>query len=511
MPRISKTQFKAFGGCPRLLWHALHRPESLPLESAPSDAESSVALAMAREVHRLARQHYQGGEFPPSSPSPRTDPLDATRATRSLLQSGHTLYEAFLGCRWSGVLLHARADILRPTEDWEGVDILEVKAATGRGGAFRRHVDDIAFQALVARHAGLDVRRCILVFVDADYVRRGEVDPAALLHEVDETTLVQLAEEQIARRLDALLPVLSRPEPPPPLHGPDCRKLLCPLHEECLGPLPEQHVFLLRHGRKKLWDLYDQGVRALAEIPDDFPLNDQQRIQAGCARSGLPHLEREPLAAFLDSLEHPLSFFDLETFSTAVPLAEGLRPFQQTPFQFSLHVQDAPGAEPAHHEFLADWIGGPSDPRPVLLQALRQTLPETGSIVVYNATFERGRLEECARDFPEQAEWLTIHVLPRLMDLELPFALFWVHRPEQMGRTSIKYVLPAYTGSGYENLDVQSGLEASELFLQTWLPDGPAKDPEAARRRLLDYCGLDTLGMVRLVEALRALAREGTA
>jgi hypothetical protein len=80
-------------------------------------------------------------------------------------------------------------------------------------------------------------------------------------------------------------------------------------------------------------------------------------IQRQVARTGQPHIDRKALASFLKRLKYPVGYLDFETFSTAIPLFDGLRPYQQVPFQFSLHRVAAPGAKPEHHAFLADGSG----------------------------------------------------------------------------------------------------------------------------------------------------------
>jgi len=67
------------------------------------------------------------------------------------------------------------------------------------------------------------------------------------------------------------------------------------------------------------------------------------------------------LARFLKRLKHPVSYLDFETLYAAIPLFNGVRPYEQVAIQFSLHRQTAPGASLEHHAFLA---AGRADPRP---------------------------------------------------------------------------------------------------------------------------------------------------
>jgi hypothetical protein len=69
----------------------------------------------------------------------------------------------------------------------------------------------------------------------------------------------------------------------------------------------------------------------------------------------------------------------------------------------------------------------------------------------------------------------------------------------------MKRVLPALTGRGYEHLHIQDGQTASLEYLRVTFGDVSAGEKRRVRQRLLDHCGLDTLGMVRIVEAMRRI------
>ena len=129
----------------------------------------------------------------------------------------------------------------------------------------------------------------------------------------------------------------------------------------CWGQLPESDVTNLYRGGAKRFRLLQDGITTLADIPDDFKQSDNQKFQRQAARSGEAHIDKPAITAFLNRIKMPVSYLDIETFGTAIPLFDGLRPYQQVPFQFSLHIQWSKEAELEHHSFLAD---GQADPRP---------------------------------------------------------------------------------------------------------------------------------------------------
>ena len=192
---------------------------------------------------------------------------------------------------------------------------------------------------------------------------------------------------------------------------------------------------------------------------------------------------------------------DFETIGTAIPLFDGVKPYQQLPFQYSLHGIRSADTKVEHRSFLAV---GTADPRPEFMRQLVKDLPATGSVVTYNATFETSRLKECCELLPEFNPWLR-KVTPRIVDLLLPFRGFRYHHPDQNGSNSMKAVLPALTGGGYDKLTIQEGGAASREFLRVTFGDVPAAERRRVLKDLEAYCALDTLGMVQIVDKLKKM------
>ena len=88
----------------------------------------------------------------------------------------------------------------------------------------------------------------------------------------------------------------------------------------------------------------------------------------------------------------------------------------------------------------------------------------------------------------------------------LPFRRFQFYHPQQNGSASMKAVLPALTGRGYDELAIQDGGMASLEFLRVHFGSVSDEERERVRRQLEEYCGLDTIGMAWIVDALRRLA-----
>jgi len=152
-----------------------------------------------------------------------------------------------------------------------------------------------------------------------------------------------------------------------------------------------------------------------------------------------------------------------------------------------------------HYSFLAE---DANDPRPQFLKKLKEYIGPFGSIVTYNQAFEEGVLKELAEAFPEYKEWVK-DVRERLVDLLKPFQSFHYYHPDQNGSASIKHVLPALTGKGYEGMAIADGDAASRAFLNVTYGHVAEEERKQVRDDLEKYCGLDTEAMVRIIEKLR--------
>jgi predicted RecB family nuclease len=276
----------------------------------------------------------------------------------------------------------------------------------------------------------------------------------------------------------------------------------CEFFDCCNPPLPDDHIgYLPRLHASAEEALLELGVESIRDVPDDFELTEIQRRAATCVQTGEPWFSPE-LSAELDKLEYPLRFVDFETINPCVPRFAGMRPYDQLPFQWSVHVQREPGAAPEHHEFLATDV---SDPRREFISSLCRALGESGNIVVYSS-FESQRLSDLAAWLPEYAERINA-IQARLFDL-LPVVREHTYHPSYAGSYSIKSVLPALVPEmTYDGMDVANGQDAGLAWESLVRGSLDNCERDGLMKALLDYCGQDTLALVRLVDVLRVASR----
>jgi hypothetical protein len=486
-PYISKSKFLWGLQCPKLIWFAYNQKDAIPEPNAATQA----IFDQGHEVGALAKRMFPEGIEVGAGVA---DLNETIRLTQAALKLRKPLFEAAFSAGGG----YCRTDILRPApqDSW---DIIEVKSTTSLKDV---HLDDLAFQTWILASAGLKIRSCNLCHIDSEFVRHGEIDPKKFFTLEDVTDQAAELAQLVVDKLEDMFKVIRQRQHPNIQIGSQCDDpYTCALHDHCWKFLPSHSVFDLYRGGGKGFVLLEKGVTALGKIPDNFKLTANQEIQKQVAISGKPYINRKAIAAFLARLEYPVSYLDFETFGTAIPLFDGVSPYQQVPFQFSLHTVPKPGAKPEHSMFLAE---GRHDPRPAFMLKLRDVVSRTGSIVAYNAPFEQSRLKECCEAMPKFSPWLKT-VEGRVVDLLEPFRSFHYYHPDQHGSASMKAVLPALTGKGYDELEIQEGSTASNEFLRVTFGDVPAEERRRVREQLEQYCGRDTEGMIWITDALRRI------
>jgi len=487
-PYISKSKFLQGLQCPKLLWSSYNANHLFP---AVDDALQAV-FDQGHAVGAFAKKMFPNGAEIDTDP---TDFEGAIELTKKHLSSRRPIFEATFSANGG----YARADILNPvgTDEW---DLIEVKSTTGLKDV---HIPDLAFQAWVFTGAGNKIRRCILCHINNQFVRHGEIDPREFFTLVDVTAEVSAYSSDIEEQISGMGRTIRLAECPDIQIGKQCDSpYTCALHDQCWSFLPPQNVLDLYFDTKgRGWDLLKRGVLKIAEIPDNYPLSEKQEIQRTTAISGKPHIKQKQIQTFLKSLEFPLHFLDFETFSTAIPMFDGTRPYEQIPFQFSLHVVRKAGDKPEHRKFLAE---GRNDPRVEFMRHLKLAVEPSGFIMAFNAPFEKSRIKECAERLPEYKSWVSA-VNQRVVDLLNPFKAFSFYHPDQCGSASMKLVLPAMTGKDYSKLEIQEGGAASREFIRVTFGVVSESERKRVRRALELYCGQDTEGMVWILDALRGV------
>ena len=483
---LSKSRFLAGRQCELRLWYEITEPT---LRAEPGIMMQSV-FATGRAVGELARKRFPGGVLVDQD---YRHSRDAVANTQSLLDSHATkaIYEGAF--EHQGVLV--RADILRRVscDSWE---LVEVKSTTS---VKRVHDLDLAVQVWVLRGAGVAVDRASVLTLDRRYLWSGsDYDLHALFRLHDRSAAVEALLPDFDSQVAQLQTMLGAKHAPSIAPGKQCSTPYpCPFLEHCtrdveqvewpLSSLPSLHA-------KRRESIEALGVHDVREIPEQVELSALQKIAREAVITGKDAVHGN-LAAALATVEAPVHHLDFETLGPAIPRYSNTRAFDAVPFQFSIH-SELPDGTILHTEYLHP---DGSDPREPLAQALLDALGDDGSIVVYS-DFEQRAIKALANCLPQLAAPLRA-LVPRLWDLHRVVRDNYYH-PQFRGSFSIKSVLPALLPElSYTDLTIADGRLAAIRYEQALDSDDPQMREEIFVA-LREYCGRDTLALLRIREVL---------
>ncbi|MGB5892816.1 MAG: DUF2779 domain-containing protein [Ignavibacteriaceae bacterium] len=376
-------------------------------------------------------------------------------------------------------------------------NLYEVKSSTSISETY---LNDAALQYYVISNSGIEINDFSIIHINNQYIREGELDINELFTIESVVDSILPLQNFVEENVERLKKVISKREMTDIDIDEHCHNpYTCSFFNYCRGHIPNDSIFDFSgmHLKKK-YELYRDGIIKLDDVPDDYSLNKNNGIQLDVYKSGEPLIDIDAIKNFLSDLNYPLFFMDFETFQPAVPLYDNSKPYQQISFQYSIHLKDKKGGELKHFEFLAE---PGEDPRIKFIEGLLNDAKGKGDIVVYNKSFEITRLKEIARDFPQYADKIEKLIL-RIRDLMIPFQKKYYYAPEMKGSYSIKAVLPSLVPElSYDELEINEGGLASITYesLQT---ETDMMIIAETREQLLEYCKLDTLAMVKIMDKL---------
>lgn len=488
---LSKSLYTRGIQCPKSLWLKKYNPDVL----IPPDAAAQARFETGNIVGDLARDLFPGGREVDYDASDFAGMADVTR--RWLGEGLEHVYEAtFIH---GGIVV--MVDILRQVPG--GVEIYEVKSS---GDVKEIYLHDVSIQQYVLERLEHNVVKTHIVHIDTSYIRGDELDLNGLFKIVDVSAEADALQAFIPQKLSEFEACLAdRANEPAVEIGKHCKTPYeCDAINYCWKVqrhVPDYSIFnIFKIGSKKQIELYEQGIVAIDDIFDDYPMTAAQKKKVDIWKNRMVHIDNANIKNFVDTLTYPIYHLDFETFQQAIPQWKGIRPYQKIPFQYSLHIEHDDGSL-EHREFLAT---EGADPRRAAARKLVEDIPPDVTVLAYNMSFEKKVIAELAEEFSEFAAHLSA-INENMRDLMVPFQKQHYVTPEMQGSYSIKYVLPALVPEmelAYKALEcVQNGSDAMNAYakLENMAPEEKAMTCKA----LLKYCELDTLAMVKILEKLR--------
>ena len=499
MKQISKSNFLSGTQCQKKLFFDKFRKDLIP----EFDSSQEAIFDLGHDIGLLARQRFPlGKDATPESYLDFSKSLENT--SEWIKKKVATIYEAAFS--FDGVF--AALDILHHENGKRWA--IEVKSSTE---VKDYHLTDASLQYWVMKKAGIKPDKFFIMHINNDYIKSGEINVKELFKLTDITKQVIENQAWVEEQINLLKEILEKKTEPKIEIGTHCNDPFnCQFQHHCWKHIPKENsVFELYSARGKDWHFYQNGILDLKDIDDkSVKLNNRQQLQVNGAKKGESYIDKTSISTFLKDWSYPLFFLDFETLYNGIPQIDGTRPFQQVPFQFSLHILESPEGDVKHHEFLADptWFdeGSEKEPRKELIKALMTCIGKKGSVVAYNASFEINVLRGLAESYPEESNFIE-QLIGRFVDLLVPFRKAWYYLPKMGGSASIKSVLPALDPNfSYSDLEIGNGEDASNIFL-SMIKGKFVGDEKANRKALLAYCERDTLGMVILYQKLLKIIR----
>jgi hypothetical protein len=474
---LSKSTYCKGVQCPKILWLNLHEPD----EAADADDATEERFSVGHIVGALAQRYYKNAAVVAFEPGNIGKAIADTQ--EFLKEKKKAICEASFSSK-SGF---CAVDILHvPTGNIkDGAELIEVKQSTS---VQPKHIPDIAFQLFILEECGIKVNKVYLMHLNNQYVRHGKLEIRKLFKREDCTKEARAMQKEVAANVTAFKAAAEAEKEPDIQPGDQC------------------------------WDPYECNYCARC-MGDDYNA-DEEADPHDITITQPPVIDIPALKEFLSTLWYPIYHLDFESvFQEAIPLYDGQKPYSgYSTFQYSLYIQSAPGVEPEKHiEYIApplppfspETIDGLIEPlamnvNRLVAEEICKNIPENVCVLVYNDTYEKGRIWEMAESFPDLAPHL-LKIHDNIRDLCIPFRSKLYYYPDFGRKWSIKAVLPAMFPDNpelhHKNLEgVHNAGEAPETYKAlTWMDD---EERKTALDEMRKYCGLDTYGMVKILDKL---------
>lgn len=487
--KLTKTDFIQYLNCPESLWLQKNRPENCIRGEMSLFLEKLISEGY--EVEKIAMNLFPDG-FEFSLDHPPYSSVDVLSETSEVFFQMPVI---------SSDGAFARIDILKRLSDgtWH---LYEVKSSTSvKEEKKHNHLKDVCFQKYVLEKAGFIISKCSIIHLNKEYVKNGNIVPSQILKIEDVTEKIDHLFSDIVVNIENALQFIQKENISDFC---SCRYKTRANHCDNFNyfnpETPEFSIYQLKRiSEGKIYELLEQNILEIPEVPLGFKLTKPQQLQVKANITEQPEIDSAAIKRQLESLEYPLHFIDYETYPTAVPILDGMKPHQHLVFQVSVHTLKEDGTL-THFEYLSDSLCLPEN----LLSALKEFTGEEGSFISWNETFEKQRNEEMKQQFPKYADYLT-YVNYHMFDLMKVFKENYVdHRFK--GYESIKKVLPVICPQfSYSDLAIQEGTMALDTWGRMITDPNFPDDIEETKLNLLAYCKLDTLAMVEIFKYLKQL------
>lgn len=486
---LSKSKYCIGITCPKQLWLKTYKPEE-------EESNNESIFETGHEVGELAKNLFG----PYHNISFNEDLNKMIEDTKTAIKEGHNIITEASFIYENNF---CSIDILKINNNQ--VELYEVKSSTEITDIY---LQDISYQTYILLKLGYKINKCCIVYINNKYQRNGELELDKLFNIEDVTNIVHNNLENVQLNIDKLKLYINNQKEPNIELGPYCMKpYTCPFFKYCTKHLTSNNIFTIRGmSNNSKFKYYNKGIYTYEDLlKEDILPKYKQQIEYTLYNKST-YIDMPRIKEFLSTLSYPMYFLDFETYQQAIPQYNGITPYMQIPFQYSLHYIINKDDNLQHKEFLAQ----PNiDPRRALAEQLVKDIPINSCVIAYNMKFEKMVIKNLTTLYPDLTEHL-MNIHDNMHDLMIPFKNRNYYTKEMQGSYSIKYVLPALFPNdpslNYHNLElIHNGTEAMTSFSE--LANKTKEEQQLIRKCLLKYCELDTYAMVKIYNKLKEICK----
>ena len=488
---LSKSRYCRGLQCKKMLWLEKYKP------GEASEIDNDAILEQGNMVHEVARYLF-GNHIN----------IEYTDNLQEMVKDTYRTIESYQDIIITEASFNYESnfcsvDILKKHND--EYEIYEVKSSTELKDIY---INDASYQYYVLTSLGFKVTKCSIVIINNKYVRHGNIELDKLFITEDITSDVINLQSFVKENINSINKYIENELEENKLIDNFCFKpYACPFFNYCTRHLPKNNIFnIFGMHKSSMIKLYQNGIYRYEDLLNsDINQKYKQQIEFELYNKE-DYINKDKIKAFLDTLSYPLYYLDFETYQMPIPLYDDASPYEQIPFQYSLHYVEKPNGKLEHKEFLAE---AGIDPRRSLAESLVKDIPMNVCTLAYNMGFEKGVIKRLAKLYPDLSTHL-LNIHDNIKDLMVPFRNRDYYTKNMYGSYSIKYVLPALFPNdeslNYHNLElIHNGSEAMNSFRN--LENLTKEEQIYTRDRLLKYCYLDTYAMVKIHKKLKEIIK----
>lgn len=489
---ITKTDYLEYTFCRKNLWLKKHKPEIFE-DLELSDFEKKI-IEEGNLADSEARKLFPQGKLIDSEGH-----YAITETNKSIKEGEEVLFQA----TFFEDDFYIRADILIYKQELDSYELYEVKASNDvKRKNPNNYINDLAFQKNVIEKSGIKIYKCGVIHLNRNYRKKGDIDYNKLFTISNLSDEVEEAQERVKKDMEDIKAYLHSPEE----KSCEClyrgRSNHCTSFQYSNPEVPDYSIHDINRiglNKKLLEDLADRRIFKLEDIDRVDSLKGAKKAQYEAYMQKFPIINKQKISEILSKLKFPLQFFDYEGFVSAIPIFDNFGPYEQVPFQYSLHVINE-DASVYHKEFIITEIN--DNPTLALVQQMKKDINPSSSSIVWHMSYEKDRNKKLAELHPQHRDFLE-EMNDNIFDLKTIFSKNYYVDHRFKGSASIKKVLPVLIPSlSYNNLNIQKGDQASERWEKMISKNTSKKEKEQIRKDLLKYCKLDTWAMVEIYRYL---------